>query len=431
VTAITAVSVTPVPLEADSRAFRVACTLAEAGFRSIVVEGRKSACDFWRNRLEVRSPGRADPARLPGSALRPGRLRDFVGGLRNGRFGGCGEAFLSGGLRIYDWHRHYHAVRGLLPRAELYYLHSFETYRAVAPVVASAAACIVYDAHDFYRGIDPPEMQPRFDRNRLRPFYDRLENQLVAAADAVVTVSDGVADAFRQVFGRRPEVVRNCHDERHDRGDAPDLRDLLGLRPPDRLGVVIGNCKPGMAIGVAAAALARLPENFHLAFVGRGYEAAIPTLPRDLLGSRLHIGYAFAPNAVVPAIRSADLGLVLYEPRSINYRYALPNGFFQTVAAGLPLVRLPLVEIEAVIGTKAVGVRLETGDPAELAAAVVRCTDNSESLRRNMAALSRGLSWRFEAVRLRAVIDRVMRARRERDAPQPAPGGLANVGVDR
>src|SRR5262249_43208710 len=161
-----------------------------------------------------------------------------------------------------------------------YYLHSFETYRAVAPIAASAAACIVYDAHDFYRGIEPLEMQRSFDRNRLRPFYDRLENQLVATADAVVTVSHGVADAFRHVFGRRPEVVRNCHDERHDRDEAPDLRDLLGLGPADRLGVVIGNCKPGMAIGVAAAALARLPENFHLAFVGRGYEATIPALPR-------------------------------------------------------------------------------------------------------------------------------------------------------
>ena len=38
----TAVSLTPVALEHDSRALRVALTLAEAGFRSIVVEARRA-----------------------------------------------------------------------------------------------------------------------------------------------------------------------------------------------------------------------------------------------------------------------------------------------------------------------------------------------------------------------------------------------------
>jgi hypothetical protein len=165
-----------------------------------------------------------------------------------------------------------------------------------------------------------------------------------------------------------------------------------------------------------------LPENFHLAFVGRGYDRLIEALPHGLRSSRLHYGHACAADAIVPAIRSADLGLVLYEPRSINYRYALPNGFFQTVAAGLPLVRLPLVEIEGVIGTRSVGVRLETLDPAEMAAAILHCTDNAQSLRRNIAALNRGLGWRFEADRLKAVIEQAMRFRRERGTAQ-APAG--------
>jgi len=45
---VIAVSVTPIALEADSRAYRIACTLADSGFRSIVVEGRPS-----RNRFSV------------------------------------------------------------------------------------------------------------------------------------------------------------------------------------------------------------------------------------------------------------------------------------------------------------------------------------------------------------------------------------------
>ena len=170
---------------------------------------------------------------------------------------------------------------------------------------------------------------------------------------------------------------------------------------------MIGNYKIGMAVAVAGAALALLPERYHLAFVGRGYEAAIAALPQSLLGSRLHIGHSFPPDAIVPAIRSADIGLVLYEPRSTNYRYALPNGFFQAVAAGLPLVRAPLVEIERAIAGRAIGICLERLDAASLAAAVASCSEISELLRTNAAGLARELSWRREAARLEVLIDRV------------------------
>jgi hypothetical protein len=409
------VSVTPVALDADSRAFRVACTLADAGFRSIVVEGRRSRRSFWDDKLEVRSVGSVEATLPPGSVLRSGAMRQVVAKFREGRLGSPGEALLYAGFRAHDWRRHYHAPRKIVPAADLYYLHSFETHRAVAPIAARAGARIIYDAHDFYRGIEPPSTQRPFDRNRLRPFYDRLENRLVAAADAVVTVSNGVADAMARTFGRRPEVIRNCHDGQHDRADAPDLRSILRLTPADRLCVVIGNCKAGMAVETAAAAIARLPQQFHLAFVGRGYEAAGARLQGQLLGSRVHTGHFFSPDEVVPAIRSADVGLVLYEPCSINYRYALPNGFFQIVAAALPLVRAPLVEIENAIGGRAVGVCLEQLDPATLAAAIVHCTDGAESLRVNVGALARELSWSVEAARLNRLVDRVIRIKQRAD----------------
>ncbi len=405
----TAVSITPAPLDADSRAFRIACTLADAGFRSIVIEGRRSRQRFWDDKLEVRSLEQAETTLRPGAVFGEGGLHDAVTLVRDGRFGRLGQAALYAGYRAYDWHRHCHLPRRAIAPAALYYLHSFEMYRAVAPPAARTRAHIVYDAHDFYCDIEPPEHQRPFDQRWLRPFQDRLERRLVSTADALVTVSDGVADAMASTFGRRPEVIRNCHDERHDCRDAPDLRAIFGLTPEDRLCVVIGNYKTGMAVAVAGAALALLPERYHLAFIGRGYEAASVALPQSLLGSRLHIGHSFPPDAIVPAIRSADVGLVLYEPRSTNYRYALPNGFFQAVAAGLPLVRAPLVEIERAIAGQAIGVCLERLDAASLAAAIVRCSEDSGLLRTNVARLARELSWRREATRLEALIDRVDR----------------------
>ncbi|MBV8507276.1 MAG: glycosyltransferase [Alphaproteobacteria bacterium] len=398
---------TPVSLDADSRAFRIACSLADAGLRSLVIEGRPSASRFWGAEIEVRSPG--NPGAAPSVASGGGgSVRRVVNAMRGGRFGGAGELALYAGFRSFDWWRHCHQPNRRLPPAELYYLHSFELHRAVASMAARLGAPVIYDAHDFYRGIEPVERQRSFDRNRMRPFLNRLEDRLVADAAAVVTVSNGIADLMEGAFGRRPVVIRNCHDERRDQAVIPDLRTALGLTSEHSLCVVVGNRKPGMAIAVAVDAIALLPERFHLAFVGRGYAAQAQRLLQHPLAARVHFGHFTEPDKIVPFIRSADLGLVIYEPYSANYHRALPNGFFQIVAAGLPLVRAPLPEIEAAIAGNTVGICLERCDPPTLARAILRCTEHQKMLHRNSAALAHKLRWELESARLQRLIEDVL-----------------------
>jgi glycosyltransferase involved in cell wall biosynthesis len=404
----TIVSLTPLPLEADSRTFRIARSFGEAGWRSIVIEGRASANRFWGNAVEVLSLGSQAIRHATTSPTRRARGGP-VALARNGRLGVGGECALYLGFRGWDWWRHCWRPRGCIPPAELYYLHSFEFHRAVAPITARTGARIIYDAHDFYRGIEPPERQATFDRNRVRPFFDALEARLAAAADATVTVSNGIAALMQRTFGRCPTVLRNCHDERLDEVVASDLRTSLSLAPADRLCVVVGNRKPGMAVDTAVDALALLPAHFRLAFVGCGYEADRERLRQHPAASRVHFGGHVAPNQVVPFIRTADLGLVIYKPYSANYRYALPNGFFQVIAAGLPLVRAALPEIEAAIGRQPVGARLDRLDPPSLAAAILRCAEDAAGLRIAVLSLARELRWETESLRLRRLVDEVAR----------------------
>lgn len=388
-------SLTALPLEVDSRAFRIACTLAEKGFRSIVVEGKASRNHFWSDLIEVCS--------LSGPEAEQRGAKPRGGALRSGRFGRGGELGLYAAFRARELWR-YHSRQALIPRADLYYLHSFELYLAVA----DRGVPIVYDAHDFHRGIEPPERLPSFDRNCLRPYLNRLEDRLVNAATALVTVSGGVANLMEATFKRRPMVIRNCHDERLDRVIEPDLRARLRLTPADRLCVVVGNRKHGMALDLAVTALSMLPDNFHLAFVGRFYEADQHRLCRHSAVARLHLGHWVAPDEVVPFIRTADLGLVLYEDYSANYRAALPNGFFQVVAAGLPMVRAALPEIERTIGDRAIGIRLDRLDAATLARAILDCTAGAPRFRAETAILAAELSWEKEARRLRGLVEELV-----------------------
>jgi glycosyltransferase involved in cell wall biosynthesis len=399
-----AVSLTPLALEADSRSFRIAQALAEMGYRSIVIEGRTSSRRFWGDTIEVRSLGSGMAGSAP-SAPRGRRAAGIIAALRAGRAGAAGEWLLYAGFRGIYWQRYVHRARRQVPDAALYYLHSFEFYQAVAPAAARLSAPVIYDAHDFYRGIEPETARSHFDRNWLRPMFNRLEDRVLANAAAVVTVSEGVAGLFEENCGRRPAVIRNCHDERQDRAPQTDLRARLGLSADDRLCVVVGNHKTGMAVDAAIAALAQLPERFHLAFLGRGYEAVAAMSRPAAVAARLHFGHVVAPSEVVPAIRSSDIGLVLYEAYSENYRYALPNGFFQVVAAGLPLVRAYLPEIEATIGDDVIGECLQQVEPAALAQAILRCEARAAMLQPAVGRLARTLRWESETQRLRQLID--------------------------
>ena len=245
--------------------------------------------------------------------------------------GSTGEALVEGAFRGYFWWTYCQKPRGLIPPGDIYLLHSFEYCRAVEPLARRLGAKIIYDAHDFYRGIEPSEYSSK--RAPQRPFLNDVENRLVATADLCTTVSGGVADLMTETFGRRPEVIRNCHDSRFDRVDTPPLRETLGLSETDKLLVLVGNYKSGLAVEEAAAALLHLPENVHLAFVGRGYQGIAAGLP-DGLASRVHFGCAFSPNEIVPAIRSADIGLVLYKPYSENYRSAPSERIFSSCRGG-------------------------------------------------------------------------------------------------
>src|SRR6516165_4880635 len=112
---VIAVSVTPIALEADSRAYRIACTLADSGFRSIVVEGQPSRNRFWDDRLKVLSLSRSASESRSGSALRHRQLRSVVTALRDGRVGIPGEGVLYAAVRACDWPSHYRLARARIP----------------------------------------------------------------------------------------------------------------------------------------------------------------------------------------------------------------------------------------------------------------------------------------------------------------------------
>ncbi|CAA7618763.1 hypothetical protein MTBLM5_280021 [Magnetospirillum sp. LM-5] len=408
---ITVVSVVPTALEKDSRSLKIAASLARLGYRSIAVES-----------LPSRQPERLPVAVVPlgGRPADHGRAGSAV----STEGGGGPLVWLRARLpRLVAEIMHlaimlggYFVVRPLqglarAPRGELYYLHEYRMFPLVRLLQILRPAPIIYDAHDFYPEVWRARELSTFWRRCFLPLLSSWEGWVARRADRVVMVGSGVADLFEATYGVRPEILRNAHDSRLERAPARSLREMVGLDDSSLLLVTVGNRKPGQAVDEAIEALNRLPSHVHLAFVGRFYDDAVATARRLGVADRVHAVGPVAPEEVVPFIRSADAALILYWPETGNYRNILPNGFFQSVSANLPLLWPALPELERIIETRQVGRRIDPLDPASIALNVQWLIDNRPAMghiRQELALLADAVGWEREEQRLGSLVATVL-----------------------
>ncbi len=300
----------------------------------------------------------------------------------------------------YDWNARTHRS---LPPADLYLLHGYSQYPGVSSAAMRRHVPFAYDAHDVYFELRP-------DQDFLwQGTWEKLERRCARSAAAFSTVSDGVAEVLEHRMGRRPVTIRNCHDLRVDRAVENGIRERTGVAADDFLLVSIGNDKDGMAVEQALEAVASLPERFHVAFVGRGYEGHAERAGELGIAERVHLIGAVAPSEVVSLVSGADAAAVLYLPLTRSYANALPNGFFQAIGAGLPVLYSPrLGEVAAIAERHGLGITIEPDDPASIAAAMRRLGEDPAE-RERLAAAAREAgeteSWEREEQRFSDYIE--------------------------
>ena len=431
----TVVSVTPLRVEADSRTYKQATSVGRFGHRSIVVEGQPSlglpAVPFELRTVADTPPGRRRPgtaaavsAGTDGSGtagaeqVTPspkgdgrGRVRAVLS--RNARWVLRRAPWLPRALALPLWAWWYVGVQRAtfreLPPADLYILHSPFGFPAVSYAARRHGAPFVYDAHDLYYVLWRDGRRFSAQHRAILRFYDLVERACVRAALARLTVSRGVAEVAQQRFGRDFIVVRNAHDLRLDADPPQRLREQLSLARDDLLLVVVGNVKPrGMALGEALEALTLLPGHVHLAFVGSGYDTWKLTAQRAGVDGRAHFMAPVPPTDVAKYVEGADLAPILYVPITVQFRNALPNGFFHAVAAGLPVLYSPdLTEVARIAERRGLGRSFDPTDPHSLARAVRELDADRAtlgSLRERSLAARDQLSWEQEETVLAAVV---------------------------
>ena len=159
-------------------------------------------------------------------------------------------------------------------------------------------------------------------------------------------------------------------------------------------------------------AIADLPDKVHVAFLGSGYQDKFADDVQRLgLAGRAHFVPPVKPFEVVPFVRGADAAAILYYARSVNYAYSLPNGFFQSVAAELPVLYPDLIEIKKVAEHFDIGVRIDPRNSQSLRAGIETLRNDTgryEQLRRNLSKARITLDWENEEKQLHELLANIL-----------------------
>ena len=224
---------------------------------------------------------------------------------------------------------------------------------------------ILYDSHELFTEV--PELTTR---PRIQKIWSAMERFMLPRLKEMGTVNQSIAAIFKQKYQLEVSVVRNVPQKLGS--IAAFSKSELQLSDDQKMLIIQGS---GLNVqrGIEEAVLA-MPyiANAVLFLVGDG--DVIPEIKKLVAAHSLQDKVRFVPRLPYPELMrytaSADLGLALDKPLSLNYQLALPNKVFDYIQAQTPIVASRLVEIEHLIQKHDCGELIDTVSPEAIASCI-------------------------------------------------------------
>ncbi|MEX1168646.1 MAG: glycosyltransferase [Chloroflexota bacterium] len=286
-------------------------------------------------------------------------------------------------LKVALWPIHVRAwwrtLRRELPPADLYHAFGILTLPIALDLAnesrrAGRRGLVVYDVIDAILDSNNYQNVPRPVIAR----YRGKEAAWVRRADAVVTVNDALADHCRGrwPFRERPTVLLNCQPRWTPPAPRPDvIREATGLPRGRRIVLFLGKLGRERGLEVAAEAVVRLRDAALVmlgAAVNPGWAADLASKSREPRFEGRHVVLPpVHPDDVRTWAASADVSIIAVQANSLNQRLSTPNKFWESLAAGTPVVIGRDLEVmRAIVEADSLGAVADPTDPDDLARAL-------------------------------------------------------------
>jgi glycosyltransferase involved in cell wall biosynthesis len=263
---------------------------------------------------------------------------------------------------------------------------------------------VLYDAHELYAAMVKDDVGPLFRPLRM------MESRLARMADAVVTVSDTLADELSKGRSDRPSVVMTSPDTQPmAEADVKSIREKYGLK-----GFVtsyLGSLEPGRFVEQLLEAFT--PEDGVTVLVaGKG---SLEESVRTAAGMP-HIKYvgAVSTDEALRLTGASDLVTAMMDPSNPNNVVGTPGKILNSMALARPYITTQGLKIAEM--TQKVGSGLVTAyDRDAFRQAVLWAKDDPKALtemgRRGRVHFDSGMSWAKSRKELLEAYGRLLGAR--------------------
>jgi glycosyltransferase involved in cell wall biosynthesis len=250
-------------------------------------------------------------------------------------------------------------IRLLIARADLFVANDLDTLPAVYLSSRLKRIPMVLDCHEYFTEV--PEL---IGRPVVRKIWKILEAIFIPRIKYACTVSNSIADAYRQIYGITMQVVRNLPY----RNDGATNGSVNLSQNGEKIIIYQGSLNVGRGLELAIRSMQYM-MNTRLVIIGAGdMEQELRKLARDLSLQHCVSFYGrLLPDELVRLTPQADLGISLEERLGLSYYYALPNKLFDYIQARVPVLVSDLPEMAAVVRNYDIGQVTDTTDPLQLA----------------------------------------------------------------
>ena len=279
-------------------------------------------------------------------------------------------------LHVRAWWR---TLRRELAAADLYHAFGILTVPVALDLARDARragrrAIVVYDVIDAILDSNNYQNVPAQVLER----YRRKESEWVRRVDAVVTVNEALAEHCEHLwpFRERPIVLMNCQPRWSPPARRPDLiREAAGLPKARRIVLFLGKLGRQRGLEMAAEAVVRLHDAALVmlgASVNTEWDAALAETSLEPRFEGRHVVLPpVHPDDVRSWAASADVSIIAVPANSLNQRLSTPNKFWESLAAGTPVVIGRDLEVmRAIVEADQLGAIADPLDPDDLARAL-------------------------------------------------------------